>query len=57
MSVVNSDRVALEALAKRLERKVDRWVRKGWRTDAPKVSLARSEAAAIRRLLATTETP
>jgi hypothetical protein len=54
---VNSDRVALEALAKRLERKVDRWVRKGWRTDAPKVSLARSEAAAIRRLLATTETP
>jgi hypothetical protein len=56
MNVTNADRLALEAEAKRCERKCERWIRKGYRTDAPKVARARALAAAIRRLLSTPET-
>lgn len=49
--MTRADALQLEALAKKLERKVDRWVARGYRTDAPKVANARALANALRRVL------
>lgn len=45
------DEIALANLANRLERKLDKWVRKGYRSDCEKVARTRLEVAAIRRTL------
>ena len=50
--MTRADALILEALATRLERKLRRWEREGFRTAAEKVARTRGEAAAIRRALA-----
>ena len=50
--MTRTDALILEALAQRLERKLRKWERDGYRTSADKVARARGEAAAIRRALA-----
>ena len=49
--MTRTDALILEALAQRLERKLRKWERDGYRTSADKVARARGEAAAIRRVL------
>ena len=49
--MTRTDALILEALAQRLERKLRKWERDGYRTSADKVARARGEASAIRRVL------
>ena len=50
--MTRADTLILEALAIRLERKLSKWERDGYRTGAEKIARTRGEAAAIRRVLA-----